>query len=213
LAYEIRTDYQTAKAVEWYRAQYSSSLRAKIANWGEQRAFAKLLQQVSPDQSILDIACGTGRFTAILLDHGHRVTGSDVSTEMLKVAGEQLGGHPGLLALHEGDAERLPFDAHSFDGIVCMRLYQRVPSQARVQMLKEVRRVGKGWAILFFGMSSPWLDVRRSLRNKLARRPNERYPITGEQLNRELQEAGLRHAAQAWAIPLVAEGLLVLVEW
>ena len=214
MAYEIRADYQSAQAAEWYRSQYAVSWRAKLANWGEQRAFAKLLQQVPANQSILDIACGTGRFTQVLLEHGHRVTGSDVSSEMLRIADQQLGGHSGLVSLvGDADAEQLPFADQSFDGITCIRLYQRVPPGSRIRMLNEVRRVGKGWAILFFGMSSPWLDIRRSLRNKVARRPNERYPMRRAELRRELRAAGLTPVSEAWAIPFLAEGLLVLVKW
>jgi SAM-dependent methyltransferase len=211
--YAIRTDYLSARSAEWYAAQYASSLRAKLANWGEQRAFRRLLDQAPAAGSVLDIACGTGRFLGPLLDRGYRVAGVDLSPQMLEIARRRFGHHPGLLSLQEGDAERLPFDSGAFDGISCMRLYQRVPSAARLQMLREVRRVGKGWAILFFGASTPWLDLRRRLRARLARRPNRRYPVTYPQLLAELRAADLTVQARAWAIPYLAEGLLTLVRW
>jgi ubiquinone/menaquinone biosynthesis C-methylase UbiE len=213
IAYQIKDDYQTTTSAEWYKRQYATSMRARLANWGEQRAFQKLLKQIPPGQTILDIACGTGRFTQVLLEHGHRVAGSDISDEMLRIAERELGGDDGLISLDKGDAEALPFDAGTFDGIVCMRLYQRVPEASRQVMLQEVRRVGRGWAILFFGMSTPWLDVRRQLRNKVARRPNLRYPVTPKNLKLELQKAGLTPVKQEWAIPFLAEGLLILVKW
>ena len=213
VAYQIRDDYQSTTSAEWYKRQYATSLRAKIANRGEQQAFQKLLRHVPPNQTILDIACGTGRFIEVLLENGHRVAGVDVSDEMLRFAEREFGNHEGLITLGEGDAEHLPFDSGSFDGITCIRLYQRVPAQSRQRMLKEVRRVGRGWAILFFGISTPWLDIRRRLRNKVARRPNVRYPVTPSDLKRELQEAGLTPVKQGWAIPFLAEGLLVLVKW
>jgi len=42
---------------------------------------------------ILEIGCGTGRVLKPLLAKGHRVTGVDISPEMLKVAGQKLSPH------------------------------------------------------------------------------------------------------------------------
>src|SRR4051794_17975661 len=105
MSYQIRDDYQVTKAVAWYESQYRTSLRAKVANWGEQQAFRTLLSRVPKTGSVLDIACGTGRFTAVLLNRGYQVTGVDVSPEMLAVARRQFGSQANLAALQVGDAE------------------------------------------------------------------------------------------------------------
>jgi ubiquinone/menaquinone biosynthesis C-methylase UbiE len=42
-------------------------------------------------KTILDIGCGTGRFACALAEHGHRVTGADPSSGMMRVA----HGRPG----------------------------------------------------------------------------------------------------------------------
>ena len=44
----------------------------------------------------LDFGCGTGRLTAVLLDLGYRVTGYDLSPEMVAKAAARLGSHPHL---------------------------------------------------------------------------------------------------------------------
>jgi SAM-dependent methyltransferase len=41
---------------------------------------------------VLDAGCGTGRYTAWLLDHGARVVGIDASPSMLRYARERTGG-------------------------------------------------------------------------------------------------------------------------
>jgi demethylmenaquinone methyltransferase/2-methoxy-6-polyprenyl-1,4-benzoquinol methylase len=64
--------------------------------------------------SALDVACGSGKLTAVLAGitgpHG-RVVGLDFSAEMLTVARRD---HPGIDFL-EGDALKLPFPDGSFD--------------------------------------------------------------------------------------------------
>jgi ubiquinone/menaquinone biosynthesis C-methylase UbiE len=213
MSYAIRTDYRATHSAAWYDRQYRTSLRAQLANWGEQRAFGHLLAHAPPGGTVLDVACGTGRFLGPLLERGYQVSGIDVSPEMLAHARAQVGAQAGLISLQEGDAEHLPFDAGAFDGVTCIRLYQRVPAASRAKMLREVRRVGRGWAILFFGVSTPWLDLRRAVRTRLARRPNVRYPVTLAQLVGELRAADMLLQEQAWAIPYIAEGLFVRVTW
>jgi ubiquinone/menaquinone biosynthesis C-methylase UbiE len=133
---------------------------------------------------------------------------------MLAVAQRRLAGHPRPLSLQRGDAECLPFETGRFDGVTCMRLYQRVPADVRVQMLREVRRVGNGWAIVSFAMSSRWLDVRRTIRSRvLSSRSIVPHPVTFQELEQDLRAAGLRLEAQTWVLPGLAEGKVLLVTW
>jgi ubiquinone/menaquinone biosynthesis C-methylase UbiE len=217
--YEIKRVYQNTDTAEHYDAQFRSSPRARLTAWGEKQAFLRVLRHV-PDaratsgKQVLDIACGTGRFTELLLTAGYTVTGTDVSAKMLTIAQRRLGQASNLAGLQEGDAEHLPFNAQQFDGIACIRLYQRVPSAPRTKMLKEVKRVGRGWAVLFFAMSTPWLDLRRKLRSRLLpHHPTISHPISFDALHRELEEVGLTVRRTAWVLPLLSDGLVVLVTW
>jgi demethylmenaquinone methyltransferase/2-methoxy-6-polyprenyl-1,4-benzoquinol methylase len=69
---------------------------------------------LKPGGSALDVACGSGKLTAVLAGiagpHG-RVVGLDFSPQMLEIARRD---HPGLEFL-EGDALNLPFDDSRFD--------------------------------------------------------------------------------------------------
>ena len=176
----------------------------------EDLAFRRLLARVPPGGRVLDVACGTGRYVRRLLGKGYGVIGSDVSCEMLSVA-RRTTSSPRLLDLVQSDAASLPFATAEFDGVTCMRLYHRVPRGERLRMLREVHRAGRTWAILFFGMSNPWLSVRRVLRSLGKRRPTNPNPVTMTQLHRELDSAGLRERARRWVLPGLAEGMLVLV--
>lgn len=219
MEYKIKADYQEAVAAEGYDTQFTSSPRARLTAWGEKRAFLSMLARVptrrpASELTVLDIACGTGRFLDELLNRGYKATGTDVSPQMLAVARRRVGSKQNLVSLQIGDAEQLPFGDQQFDGVSCIRLYQRVPSPARVQMLKEVKRVGRGWAILFFAMSTPSLDLRRRIRSMvLSRHPTISHPITFRQLREELDQAGLTVAAREWTLPGLSDGLVILVTW
>jgi ubiquinone/menaquinone biosynthesis C-methylase UbiE len=213
LTYRIKQNYQSARSAEWYNSQYSDSLRAKLADWGERRAFRTLLDRVPSSQRVLDVACGTGRFLEELADRGYQVTGVDVSPHMLDVARRRVGHRSQIRGFELGDAEHLPYDDGAFDGVTCMRLYHKVPAPARLEMLREVRRVGNGWAILFFAISTPWLDTRRAVLAGVRHHPVDRFALTHAQLRRELDQTGLCLKQRAWVMPVVFEGLVTLVTW
>jgi ubiquinone/menaquinone biosynthesis C-methylase UbiE len=211
--YTIKHRYQTASSAEWYHRQYRRSMRAKLANWGERRAFRTMLDRVPVDQRVLDVACGTGRFLEELASRGYRATGVDISPQMLEVARRRVERQSLVDGVGLGDAEHLPFDSASFDGVTCMRLYHKVPSPIRVRMLKEVRRVGSGWAILFFAISTPWLDARRVLLARIHHHPIDRYALTHAELRHELAAAGLQLKGRAWVLPGIFEGFVALATW
>lgn len=68
-----------------------------------------------PAGAALDVACGTGRFAALLAGSGHVVTGVDTSPDMLSVARRKL---PQVVFVR-GDARELPVPDASADVITC----------------------------------------------------------------------------------------------
>jgi SAM-dependent methyltransferase len=217
--YEAKIHYQNVDTAKRYKHQFSgpvslSNLRSKIVGWGETRAFLKMLEKIMGAKTALDVACGTGRYLEILLDYGYHVGGIDVSNEMLSFARQHVGDKENLLFIQQGDAENLPFENDQFDLVTCMRLYHRVPADIRKTMLHEVQRVGNGHAILFFGISTRLLRLRRYLRTKIIQgRPSNPYPLTQSQLLNELKLLGMKIQDTAWVLPLLAEGLVVRVTW
>lgn len=88
----------------------------------------------------LEVAIGTG----LNLPHyaaGVRITGVDLSTEMLAVAEARAQALELQISLKEADAQDLPFEDRSFDTVVCTYALCSVPDEA-VAVL-EMRRVLK----------------------------------------------------------------------
>ena len=78
-------------------------------------ATKRALQLISfkSNSSILDVGCGTGWSTEVILDAGFDVVGVDISRDMLEIARNKRN-----LNVVEGDLRKLPFSDKSFDGIV-----------------------------------------------------------------------------------------------
>jgi SAM-dependent methyltransferase len=217
--YPARQHYQDGRIAASYDAQYNdpirwANLRERVFGWREERAFLHLLRRVPEGGAVLDIPAGTGRYVKHLLDRGHQVGGADISEEMLQVARRRIGQHPNLLFLETADAASLPYPDGRFDGVTCIRLYHLVPPDLRPKMLREVKRVGKGWAILYFGMASPWLALRRATRGRLIGRPiGDAYPVSPRDMRQELDAAGMRLEDARWVWPWLADGMVVRVSW
>lgn len=100
-----------------------------------------LLDRVGPrrGESILDIACGTGVVARLAEQRGHagRLVGIDLNTAMLAVARVKSA----TVEWVEGSALDLPFNANSFDVVLCQLGLQFFPD--RPLALKEMVRVLK----------------------------------------------------------------------
>ncbi|MEO5373857.1 MAG: class I SAM-dependent methyltransferase [Alphaproteobacteria bacterium] len=73
--------------------------------------------------TVLDVACGGGRHTRLLLERGHRVTAVDRDASFVA----DLAGHPGL-AIVEADLEDgapWPFAGRHFDAVVVTNYLHR----------------------------------------------------------------------------------------
>jgi 2-polyprenyl-3-methyl-5-hydroxy-6-metoxy-1,4-benzoquinol methylase len=88
-----------------------------------------------PTGTVLDAACGTGRYAAYLAARGHRVVGVDGSPEMLDRARVRVPD----ATFARGDLHRLPLADGAVDVVVCALALVHVPSLAPV--MAEFARV------------------------------------------------------------------------
>ena len=87
---------------------------------------------------ILDIGCGTGAQLEGYLGEDRVLAGIDLSPSMLERARHRLGPEADLRL---GSATELPFQDGSFDQVLCSLVLHEIPSQARLDVLGQVRRV------------------------------------------------------------------------
>jgi ubiquinone/menaquinone biosynthesis C-methylase UbiE len=99
------------------------------------RFVADLLERCAPGGTVLDAACGTGKYFAMVLDAGRRVVGTDQSTGMLARARERFPGVP----LERVGLQELAFDAE-FDAVMCIDAMENIPPEDWPRVVANLRR-------------------------------------------------------------------------
>ncbi len=93
---------------------------------------------------VLDLACGSGRFVALLQKKERTIVGVDISMDMLKIAKEKNNNAFFVLA----DAISLPFKNNTFTHTISLKALPHIPQLKKA--LKEIGRVTKKEAVLEF---------------------------------------------------------------
>ncbi len=123
----------------------------EIGLWkSEQNVIEKYFR---PNESILDIGCGTGRTTFGLYARGYKkITGLDLSAEMLKKAREIKDNLNFKINFIEDNALDMEFKTASFNNALFSfnGLMQIPKKENRLQALKEIKRVLKPNGIFIF---------------------------------------------------------------
>jgi ubiquinone/menaquinone biosynthesis C-methylase UbiE len=136
------------KGQEWYQAEdvaeaYDDkrfSRGGRLIDDREKKAVLDAIGDVE-DKNILEIACGTGRFTAMLAERGADIIGLDISAAMLQQGREraQAAGVADSLEYMRGDAARLPFPDDHFDTVFAMRFFHLMDDPE--EFITELSRV------------------------------------------------------------------------
>jgi len=136
------------KGREWYQADtVAEAYEDKRFTGGgrliDRREKGAVLDAVAPfeDERVLEIACGTGRFSVMLAERGADVTGIDISGAMLGQAREKAraAGVADAVEFMRGDAARLPFPDNAFDVSFAVRFFHLADTPET--FLAEMRRV------------------------------------------------------------------------
>jgi len=136
------------KGQEWYQAdevaQEYDDVRfsggGEVIDRREKEAVLSALGPVE-DEDVLEVACGTGRFTTMLADQGANIVALDISGEMMAQGREKARsrGIADRVEYMRGDASRLPFPADHFDAVFAMRFFHLLDEPA--DYLRELARV------------------------------------------------------------------------
>ena len=102
-------------------------------------------------ERLLDVACGTGSFLAMVKHNYPRlpVTGLDLSAPYLRQAGANLARWS-WVNLIEGDAAALPFPDGNFSLVTCVYLFHELPREVRRRVAAEMARVLRPGGMMVF---------------------------------------------------------------
>ncbi len=139
---------------------------------------------------VLDIPCGYGRLSDIVLAAGARLVSADLSAAMVERATQNAGpaASGGVVAdLTKG----LPFRTGAFDTILCMRLFHHLhDAGARAAALSELRRAASSAVILSYYRRNRLHVLQRRLRRALSGKAYEIKMAPGGEFEAEAAAAG-----------------------
>jgi SAM-dependent methyltransferase len=133
------SDLKRAHRALWARGDYSRPAQFVLP------LGPRLVERagVGPGMTVLDVATGTGNAAIPAAATGARVTGLDLTPELLAVARERALRAGVEVELVEGDAEALPWPDGSFDAVLSTLGVQFTPShEAAARELARVCRAG-----------------------------------------------------------------------
>ncbi|MHC4814429.1 MAG: class I SAM-dependent methyltransferase [Planctomycetota bacterium] len=135
-------NYDSERGAHAYRADYQNKLHRKLSDRLERRIFDKLLRQLGPCASVLDLPCGAGRLHGLLKDHAPRVIEADFSSTMLALNREH---HQELDDRYlRCSALEIPLAERSVELVVSVRLSHHINThEGRRRHLEELFRVAQ----------------------------------------------------------------------
>jgi SAM-dependent methyltransferase len=209
-----REFYRSSQVAEDYDFHRFSSPERQKRNARKWAAIRKALADATGVKTILDLPCGTGRFTGALAREGFEIVGSDISLEMLqKAASIPDGQHATIRGYVQANAEHLPLRNDSLDCVVSIRFMMHVDPATRVRMLREFGRVSRRWVIIDYRHCYTFRYVLTHTFGKLGlgRMPLSR--VSRSELEREFGDAGfaIRNVIRV-STPLLSDKWIVLAE-
>jgi ubiquinone/menaquinone biosynthesis C-methylase UbiE len=235
LYYEQRKrHYQDARVAAGYDARRFEGSRSR-RNRAKWRAIDRALALAGRPAEVLDLPTGTGRFVDSLLGEGgvELLVGADISREMMTVAqyrtaataapaapaaaatGAPSPGRPEARRradFVQCDAEALPFRDGSFDAVLTIRFFFHLPPDVRARILREMARVSRRWVIADYRHRHSLRHALRRLGHAVGLRPAPPPRISREELEREVEAAGLRVREVFVVTPLFSDKWVVLCE-
>jgi len=182
--------------------------------WREKRAVQAALSQcgLGRQARVLDLPCGTGLLADLFATQPYDVVGADISLEMIQVARPYYAADR-TAGFVNADALALPFPPGTFDCVVSIGFFHRLPPAIRQQVLATLRDVSRGKLIASFSLDGMArrlkLALLRVLRPRFASAP---APVTLRELEAELQQAGWRIAHRWTVAPVLSSESVFLLE-
>jgi SAM-dependent methyltransferase len=184
--------HTTGETSAWHDAYHSKHLVARRASSHKRKLQRLGVLRLPRNARVLDLCCGTGEALHILHDEGFTdLSGSDITID------EGLSKEP-WVRLQASDACALPYDAGTFDAVVCMHSLHHLGGVVRIGKTFEecVRILAPGGSLMvvdhydspqlraaFWGLSKPWLTWPTAGLRSFRLQHEEEWPYMYEYLD------------------------------
>ena len=208
----VRSRYRNSKVAMQYDKVRFSDREDAINHWAMRLALRRAFSYAPAGGRVLDIPCGTGRFTWDLAKAGYQMCASDVSSEMMEVARRSKPDCASLKASFlAGDIFQLPFPDRAFDVALCIRFMNLVERPTRLRAVREMARVADVLIVSYYHKYSLKYFIRW-MRHRLGLPAKRMSPrLSRKELADELAETGLTVAQIISVAPPLSEAWIAVL--
>lgn len=197
IAYQGRVKYDEQLARK-YQSRREGKHRA------EMRLVERAFRLIPKPATVLDVPCGGGRVSLFLAAEGYCVTAVDLSLPMLKIARANAAGSDLDVWVEHGDVEALAYSDHSFDAVICFRLFHHFPNKSiRSRVVHELTRVSKRFVVLSYFSPHSYTSMQRTLKAAVTGISCDRYATPLSEIKCYFVAAGFRLVRDFAQMPLL----------
>ena len=210
----IKQHYQDSAVAANYDRQRFSPWAGRVFNYLEKRALRCVVHRALSQcrtADVLDVACGTGRITELLLDMGLNVTGADISEQMMDVARQRCQRFGQRAAFRRLDLDHPDLPDNSFELVTCIRLFHHLDTDDRRRILAGLARITRRFVLVNVSLSSPAYRLRRRIKRWLGQ-GTSRACSTWSDIHGEATAAGLTLRSHRFVMRYGSEDLVLLLE-
>jgi len=122
----------------WYDGWFYDNLIAP----NQDRMFGEIKNLIAPNSKVIDVGCGTGRFSFTISEKASKVVGIDLSNKNILTANQTLQKNPNnkISFLHTNLAN-LVAQNHHFDYAVMTYVIHEVNSEDRIPLMNEMGKI------------------------------------------------------------------------
>jgi 2-polyprenyl-3-methyl-5-hydroxy-6-metoxy-1,4-benzoquinol methylase len=122
----------------WYDGWFYDRLIAP----NQDRLFNEIKKIIAPESSVIDVGCGTGRFSFFISDKVQKVVGIDLSIKNINKANQTLSKkNNSKISFHHTNISSLISQNFHFDFAVMTFVIHEVNPEDRMELLKQMAQV------------------------------------------------------------------------
>ena len=166
---QVETAYDYDASLHYDSRRFSSP-QGQLFNRLETEQLNKALVLCPLTAEVLEIGCGSGRFTSVVASTGRKITALEPSDFMIDIAVQRCQNYPNV-SFVKGEGRHLPVNSRAFDFVFAIRVLNQTQSvDYALATVEEMIRVAKPGGIVlveFCNYYRPRFKTTKAVRLKL----------------------------------------------
>jgi SAM-dependent methyltransferase len=180
--------------LDYENRRFGRSRRGRWMNRLERKIAKSVLSKLPSNSVVVDVPCGLGRFSDIIIQQGHRYVGIDINFGNVRYTGQRLNIS---LPTIQASIFELPLADHSADFVLSVRMFHHFSSKEIERAFNEISRIAPQSLITFYNRRTWRIQRRRfsfriRLREWYGGQPWDEKTYSIYEISHLAQKAGLR---------------------